>query len=105
PEEGMTMDLHERLRSAQVATAATDNGEIDPFAEGKNRLHLPIIGELGPQLYNLAGDQDLVHERVVTDIRDRLGQESGLSREDRARPAEEIGGDILAHAPLEPLLA
>ena len=99
------MDLHERLRSAQVATAATDNGEIDPFAEVKNRLHLAIIGELGPQLYNLAGDQDLVHERVVTDIRDRLAQESGLSREDRARLAGEIEADILGYGPIEPLLA
>ena len=99
------MDLHERIRSAQVATVAADDGKVDPFAEVKTRLHLAIIGELGPQLYNLAGDQDLVHDRVVADIRDRLAQESGLSREDRARLAEEIQADILGYGPIEPLLA
>jgi pilus assembly protein CpaF len=101
----MTMDLHERIRSAQVATTAADDGKIDPFAEVKTRLHLAIIGELGPQLYNLAGDQDLVHDRVVVDIRDRLAQEPGLSREDKARLAEEIHADILGYGPIEPLLA
>jgi pilus assembly protein CpaF len=99
------MDLHERIRSAQVATAAADDGQIDPFAEVKTRLHLAIIGELGPQLYNLAGDQDLVNDRVVADIRDRLAQEPGLSREDKGRLAEEIQADILGYGPIEPLLA
>jgi pilus assembly protein CpaF len=99
------MDLQERLRSAQVATAAAEDGKVDPFAEVKNRLHLAIIGELGPQLYNLAGDQELVHDRVVADIGIRLAQEPGLSREDKARLAEEIEADILGYGPIEPLLA
>ena len=102
------MELHERLKSAQVAAAAADgdgDGRIDPFAEVKTRVHLAIIGELGPQLYNLAGDRDFVHERVVAEIKDRLAHEPGLSREDRATLAEEIEADILGYGPIEQLLA
>jgi pilus assembly protein CpaF len=98
------MELQERLQSAQVAAVAAGDGRIDPFAEVKTRLHLAIIGELGPQLYNLAGDQELVHERVVTEIKERLTREPGLSREDRARLAEEIEADILGYGPIEQLL-
>lgn len=99
------MDLHERLKSAQVATAAVDgDGRVDPFAEVKTRVHLAIISELGPQLYNLAGDRDLVHQRIVGEIKDRLAQEAGLSREDRASLAGEIEDDILGYGPIEPYL-
>ena len=46
------MELHERIKAAQSAEADHNERQVDPFAELKTRLHLAIIGELGPQLYN-----------------------------------------------------
>jgi pilus assembly protein CpaF len=99
---GAEMELHERLAAIQPA------GEVgfeDPFADIKNRLHLAIIGELGPQLYNLGGDPIFVRERVLNDVRERLAQESGLSRADRERLEIEIADDILGYGPVDELLA
>jgi pilus assembly protein CpaF len=98
------MELHERIKAAQTAEAENGDRRVDPFAELKTRLHLAIISELGPQLYNSGGDPKLLHERVVTSIEQRLAGESGLSREDRARLHREIEADILAYGPIEPLL-
>ncbi|PWU22218.1 MAG: type II secretion system protein E [Candidatus Rokuibacteriota bacterium] len=98
------MELHERIKSAEAAAAEYGGGRVDPFAEVKTRLHLAIIGELGPQLYNSDGDQAFVRDRVVTSIRERLAQEPGLSRDDRARLGDEIEADILGYGPVEPLL-
>jgi pilus assembly protein CpaF len=98
------MELHERIQAAQTAGAETGNREVDPFAELKTRLHLAIISELGPQLYNSGGDPQLLHDRVVTSLRERLAAETGLSREDRVRLQHEIQADILAYGPIEPLL-
>ncbi len=99
------MELHERIKSAEAATAERGGDSIDPFAEVKTRLHLAIISELGPQLYNSGGDADFLRARVVSSIGDRLGQEQGLSRDDRLQLATEIEADILGYGPLEPLLA
>ena len=99
------MELHERIKAAQDTDAALGNGRQDPFAELKTRLHLAIIGELGPQLYNTAGDPEFVRDRVVDAIRQRLADEPGLSRDDRARLAVEIESDILGYGPIEPLLS
>ncbi len=99
------MELHERLRSTQGPGFGHADGRPDPFAELKTRLHLAIISELGPQLYNAGLDPELLRERVVTAIRDRLAAEPGLARDDRARLAVEIEADILGYGPIEPLLA
>src|SRR5713226_6624343 len=98
------MELHERIESAGAAKAENGNGQTDPFAELKTRLHLAIIGELGPQLYNSGEDPELLHDRVVASIKERLAQEPGLSRDDRVRLAHEIEADILRYGPVEPLL-
>ena len=96
------MELHERLTSVREAPAA---GTRDPFAEVKNRVHFAVIGELGPQLYNAALDPEELRDRVISDIRAQLSQETGISRDDRERLAEQIADDILGHGPLERLLA
>src|SRR5471030_1431153 len=97
------MELHERLSAArpvsQVATAR------DPFAELKNRVHLAVIGDLGPQLFNVSINPDELRERVLGDIRNQLGDESGISRDDRMRLVDDIADDILGHGPIERLLA
>jgi pilus assembly protein CpaF len=97
------MDLHERLSAARPATA-TSRGP-DPFAELKNRVHLTVIGELGPQLFNATMDPDGLRDRVTGDIKTHLAGEAGLSRDDREGLAAEIADDILGHGPLERLLA
>jgi pilus assembly protein CpaF len=97
------MELHERLSSTRPTPAAT--GDRDPFADLKNKVHFAVIGDLGPQLFNVAMDPTALRERVMTDIRNRLQQEPGLSRDDRERVSDEIADDILGHGPLERLLS
>jgi pilus assembly protein CpaF len=97
------MELHERLSAARpVAAAPTAR---DPFAELKNRVHLAVIGDLGPQLFNVSIDPAELRERVLGDIRNQLGDESGISRDDRMRLVDDIADDILGHGPIERLLA
>ena len=100
------MDLHERLsptRSSAATAAAT--GPTDPFAELKNAVHLLVIGDLGPQLFNVSIDPATLRERVLADIRRHLTQESGLSRAERDQITDDLADDILGHGPLERLLA
>src|SRR5258708_6378205 len=97
------MELHERLNTARAAGPSST--ERDPYAELKSRIHFTVIGDLGPQLYNVNMDPEDLRERVLADVRDQLAQETGISRDDRARIALEIADDILGHGPLERLLA
>src|SRR5436305_12726962 len=94
------MELHERLNTSKPVSA-----ERDPFAEVKSRVHFTVIGDLGPQLYNVNMDPEALRERVLADVRDQLAQETGISRDDRQRIALEVTDDILGHGPLERLLA
>jgi pilus assembly protein CpaF len=96
------MELHERLSTSVAATQATTS---DAFAELKNRIHLAVIGDLGPQLFNVSVDPEDLRERVTADIRNHLAEEPGIARDDRQRLAGEIADDILGHGPLERLLA
>jgi pilus assembly protein CpaF len=95
------MELHERL---STRPAAPSTGR-DPFAELKNRVHLAVIGDLGPQLFNVTIDPAELRERVIADIKRHLSEESGIARDDRERLSFEIADDILGHGPLERLLA
>src|SRR5438876_2542437 len=96
------MELHERLSTAPPVAASFGQ---DPFSELKNEIHLAVIGDLGPQLFNVNMDPNALRDRVTTDIRARLAQEARLSRDDRERLTSEIADDILGHGPLERLLA
>jgi pilus assembly protein CpaF len=97
------MELYERLNTARAG--GPPSAERDPFAELKSRIHFTVIGDLGPQLYNVNMDPEDLRERVLADVRDQLAQETGVSRDDRTRIALEIADDILGHGPLERLLA
>ncbi len=97
------MELHERLTTARPVATAREGG--DPFSELKNRVHFVVIGNLGPQLFNVNMDPIALRERVTTDIRSELGQETGISRDERERLVAELTDDILGHGPLERLLA
>jgi len=96
------MELHERLSAARPVSGTPGR---DPFSEVKNRIHLAVIGDLGPQLFNVNMDPNALRERVSADIKSHLAQEQGISRDDRDRLASEIADDILGHGPLERLLA
>src|SRR5919202_965283 len=96
------MELHERLTSARPIVASAGR---DPFAEVKNRVHLAVIGDLGPQLFATSICPFALSEGVTAEIETRLAAEAGISRDDRERIAGEIAADILGHGPLERLLA
>jgi pilus assembly protein CpaF len=95
------MELHERLTTSRPATI---QGAREPFAELKTRVHLTVIGDLGPQLFNVTMDPTALRERVTVDIRRHLSAETTLSRDDRERLSKEIADDILGYGPLERLL-
>ncbi len=96
------MDLHERLAGIGTEAPAA-NG--DPFSELKNRVHMAVISDLGPQLFASELNPLAMRERVLADIRTQLEGEPGIARADRERLAGEIADDILGHGPLERLLA
>jgi pilus assembly protein CpaF len=96
------MELHERLATAPPVSASFGQ---DPFSELKNDIHMAVIGDLGPQLFNVNMDPNALRDRVTADIRTRLAAETRLSRDDRDRLTSEIADDILGHGPLERLLA
>ena len=93
------------LLTSVLSSSKPAGGERDPFAEVKSRVHFTVIGDLGPQLYNVNMEPDDLRERVLADVRDQLAQETGISRDDRQRIALEVADDILGHGPLEKLLA
>src|SRR5437588_9773089 len=95
------MELHERLGPANREAAVVQG---DPFAEVKNRIHLSLIEDLGRQIFSASPDQSLARRRIIAEIRSRLEQEPGLSREDREQVVAELVDDVLGHGPLERLL-
>ena len=95
------MELHERLSTARPVLAASGR---DPFAEVKNRIHLAVIGDLGPQLFNTNIEAFALRDRVTSEIQTHLGNEAGISKDDRDRLVAEIADDILGHGPIERLL-
>jgi len=96
------VELHERIQTARPLAGSDGR---DPFSELKNRLHLALINELGPQLFTVGADPSQIRARVEKDLKERLQLEQGLSREDRDRLLAEIADDVVGYGPLERLLA
>jgi pilus assembly protein CpaF len=96
------MELHERLSTVRHHVASDGR---DPFSELKNRIHLALISDLGPQLFAIGADGSTIRARVEEEIKEHLQQETRLSREDRERLLDEIADDVLGYGPLERLLA
>ncbi len=96
------MELHERLTTSMPSAS---EGSREPFADLKTQVHLAVIGDLGPQLFNVTMDPVALRDRVLVDIRRNLNAEATLSRDDRERLSKEIADDILGYGPLERLLA
>jgi pilus assembly protein CpaF len=101
------MELQERLAAAASRAAANGAGEgaTDSFAEIKNRIHMAVISELGPQLFDADLEPETLRTRVMSKINEQLARETGIAREDRERLADEIADDTLGHGPIERLLA
>jgi pilus assembly protein CpaF len=97
------VELHERLSNSGVPRVPLDADGRDPFAKIKNRIHLSLVSELGPELADIA-DSTEVRQRVTAEIMAELQQEAGLSRSDRDRIGREIADDIFGYGPLERLL-
>jgi pilus assembly protein CpaF len=95
------VELHERL---STNVHPEDDRSHDPFADIKNRIHLALVSELGPQLFGIA-DSETVRGRIESEIREQLGQEATLSSAERARLGSQIAADIFGYGPLEPLLS
>jgi pilus assembly protein CpaF len=95
------MELHERLAKNGDGPSQLH----DPFADVKNRVHIGLIDDLGRQIFNRDIDPEQLRSRIGAEIRTRLDQEPGISREDRERLAGELADDVLGHGPLERLLA
>jgi pilus assembly protein CpaF len=96
------MELRERLQGSRVDS--TGGATTDAFAELKDRIHLSVISELGPQLYHAKVDDGEMRRIVTADIGARLGQERGVALADRERLTQEIADDTLGHGPIEGLL-
>ena len=97
------MELHERLSTVHNAKDAGSTDGRDPFAEIKNRIHLQLVSDLGPQLLEVA-DSSEARARAAAEIREQLQQEPQLSRSDRERLAREISDDVFGYGPLEQLI-
>jgi pilus assembly protein CpaF len=97
------MELRERLQGQKPGTPGAAL-KSDGFAEVKDRIHLAVISDLGPRLYNESLTTNSLLEVVVADVRNRLAQERALAIADRDRLVQEIADDILGHGPIEPLL-
>jgi pilus assembly protein CpaF len=103
------VELRERLAAGAAAAPNASPEAVaasaDSFAEVKNRVHMAVISELGPQLFDAELDPATLRERVMSKINEHLAREAGIAREDRLRLAEEIADDTLGHGPIERLLA
>ena len=100
------MELHERIAARPTARRRTLNGNgNDPFAELKNRIHLALVSELGPRLFDV-DDSDAVRERVESEIGDQLAPGGGaVARRPASGSPAEIADDIFGYGPLERLLS
>ncbi len=78
-------------------------GANDPFAEVKNRIHLSLVSELGPQLFEVADVSAVRAARRAGDPRAARPGDRALARGPRAT-ASEIADDIFGYGPLERLL-
>jgi pilus assembly protein CpaF len=81
---------------------ATQNERIE---ELKSSVHIELLKQLGPQLYDADMDQAELDRRVRAVLADVMGaQDRPLSNSDRARVTQEISDDILGYGPIEPFL-
>ena len=79
--------------------------EDDRIEQLKTSVHVELVKQLGPHLYDADMDTDELDQRVRSVLADVLGkQDRPLSSSDRQRVSLEITDDILGYGPIEPFL-
>src|SRR3954466_1057752 len=77
----------------------------DRIEELKSSVHVQLLQQMGPRLYDSDMDQNELDTEVRKVLADVLGsQERPLSSSERARVTQEISDDILGYGPIEPYL-
>ena len=80
-------------------------GQNDRIEELKSSVHVQLLQQMGPRLYDSDMDQNELDTEVRKVLVDVLGsQDRPLSSSDRARVTQEISDDILGYGPIEPFL-
>jgi len=92
----------ENATSQRRALVTSQSERLD---ELKSSVHVELLKQLGPHLYDSNMDQNELDQRVRGVLADVLGaQDRPLSSSDRARVTQEISDDILGYGPIEPYL-
>jgi pilus assembly protein CpaF len=76
----------------------------DPLAQVRRRAHQALLELLGPQLYDMAGNDEDLARRIHEALPAVLAKEESLTASDRAQAFQQIVDEILGHGPIEPLL-
>ncbi|WP_323791232.1 CpaF family protein [Nocardioides sp.] len=94
-----------RATEAVAAPRRKGTGATDRIDELKSSVHVELLKQLGPHLYDSDMEPDELDQRVRVVLADVLGsQDRPLSTSDRARVTQEISDDILGYGPIEPYL-
>ncbi|MEO9324725.1 CpaF family protein [Nocardioides sp. C4-1] len=99
-----------KARAASTARAEPQrktlaSGQTDRLDELKASVHVELLKQMGPHLYDADMDATELDQRVRGVLADVLGgQDRPLSTSDRARLTQEISDDILGYGPIEPFL-
>ncbi|MDX6374529.1 MAG: pilus assembly protein CpaF [Nocardioidaceae bacterium] len=97
---GSTTAPEPAMRRGFVSTAKSDRIE-----ELKSSVHVQLLQQMGPHLYDSDMDQNELDAEVRKVLADVLGsQDRPLSSSDRSRVTQEISDDILGYGPIEPYL-
>jgi pilus assembly protein CpaF len=95
----------EPATQALESHGANSRRSADPFVDLKRTVHVTLLDNLGPQLYDAKFTQADLEQKVRHTLQEVLSQEeTPLSIADRTRIAQEIADDILGYGPLEPFL-
>ena len=81
------------------------SNQVDRIEELKSSVHVQLLQQMGPRLYDSDMDQNELDTEVRKVLVDVLSaQDRPLSSSDRARVTQEISDDILGYGPIEPFL-
>ncbi len=94
-----------RTPEAQSTRRSIGSGQNDRIDELKSSVHVELLKQLGPHLYDSDLEPSELDQRVRAVLADLLSsQDRPLSTSDRARVTQEISDDILGYGPIEPYL-
>jgi len=99
------MSLYKRLHEVQ-GDGANGSRRRDPVLdELRQRIHVHLIEELGPILYDKRLSEDDLRRRVNEQLHAALAQERApLSAADKAQLIQDVSDDILGYGPIDRLL-